>query len=738
MYGKKEGKLWTKAIDYINNAILFMSEKVGEYPYQSYTAVQGILDAGYGMEYPGVTVIGRVGSAFALDDVIFHEVTHEWFYGILAPNERKHPWIDEGFTTYYENRYINETYKDRKAFSIAYRKPGIAKFAGLEHYSSDWRDYWAYLAEARRHTDQAVELSAEQYTPDNQYNITYVKAPMCVNYLAQSLGPDLFDRTMQSLYQAYQFKHLQPDDIRRHFETETGKYLDWFFDELLPTTRQMDYAIATVKRNADKIGNTTFDQITVKNKKGNVRGRFTISALKDGKPVRTIWYDGFDGYMNVLFPHGDYDTYQLDHKRITPDINRANDTYKLRDMFKKMEKLRLQPFASIENPYRTQLFFSPTIAYNKYNGFMAGLALYNGIFPAKKLEYTLVPMYAFGSKSFSGLGNVAYTQYLKSGAIHNIRYNVAASTFADHRFKVFDPELPAGENTVLDQALHYYRIAPEVSLNFRKKNPRSFVSTALKLRHINVRKQQPKGPCPQGYNCSKRGLNAESYYVNELSFLLDFAHPIFPSDVKLSLQQGKDFVLSTLEANRFFSYNIGKKGFSARAFAGAFLHNNTLQNPAQARFLTMTDAGRFDYLMDDFYIGRNEIDGFWSQQVGRRNGAFKVPVASIGRTDGYLFALNLRGDLPIELPIPVQLFADFGYSLPKNRIDELSGTREFLFSAGIAITPLPDALEIYIPLLHKKTYKNVLKNNREKFYERITFYINFDKLNPLKAVARGF
>ena len=52
------------------------------------------------MEYPQITVIGKVNSKSSLETVIVHEVGHNWFQGMLGSNERQHAWMDEGINTY--------------------------------------------------------------------------------------------------------------------------------------------------------------------------------------------------------------------------------------------------------------------------------------------------------------------------------------------------------------------------------------------------------------------------------------------------------------------------------------------------------------------------------------------------------------------------------------------------------------------------------------------------------------
>ena len=84
-----------KYLTAIETAITYYSDNVGVYPYSHATVVHGELKAGGGMEYPMITLCD-----FLNDEVIVHEVGHNWFYGILANNERRFPWMDESINSY--------------------------------------------------------------------------------------------------------------------------------------------------------------------------------------------------------------------------------------------------------------------------------------------------------------------------------------------------------------------------------------------------------------------------------------------------------------------------------------------------------------------------------------------------------------------------------------------------------------------------------------------------------------
>ncbi|MEO6220980.1 MAG: M1 family metallopeptidase, partial [Ginsengibacter sp.] len=90
---------WKNSISFIKDAITTRSKWLGEYPYNIVTAVEAKMGFDGGMEYPTITSISPMRSQKAVDLTIQHEVGHNWNYGILASNEREHPWIDEGMNT---------------------------------------------------------------------------------------------------------------------------------------------------------------------------------------------------------------------------------------------------------------------------------------------------------------------------------------------------------------------------------------------------------------------------------------------------------------------------------------------------------------------------------------------------------------------------------------------------------------------------------------------------------------
>ncbi len=733
LFTNQEANLWRKGAVYVRNAVLFYSEHVGEYPYKQCTAVQSALSAGAGMEYPNVTVIGLSRSQVALETVIVHEVGHNWFYGQLGSNEREHPWMDEGINSYYERRYIQYFHPNATLFGDSAGK--ALRLLGMGNLTSDDQFPLLYLFSARTGSDQPIELPAEKYAPINYGTIVYAKTAVAFRYLEKYLGTAKFDQIMQQYYRQYEFKHPYPEDLRHIFEANTPQNLEWFFDELLKSNHKLDYKIAKVVRKKEKIANTTYDQLTIKQHLGNVRGPYTISAFKNDSLVKTVWYDGFNGKMDILFPTGDFDRYELDTRRYAPDLYRQNNTYKF-GLCHRPCKPQLRLLGTLENPERKQIFWFPAIAYNTYDKTMLGVALYSSFLPARRVQWQIMPLFATGTNTLAGTGKISLQHLGTNKFWNNLSVSVGANYFGTGYFSVYSKDTSLDNKLVRRETAKYLRLNTLVQYSWNGgKNPsRSDVNNAVWLRHAWINHSAHERDNPDLYNYSSALPYLADWnlkQVLEIGFSAKNTRLINPYSLQIDLQQligNQNATLVQVEAKYRFTYNSPRKGFDIRLYAGGFL--KATQHAYQ---LSLADRGRYDYSLDDFYIGRFEQSGLWSKQVAMRQGGFKVPL-NLGYSDKYLLAMNLKSGLPLR-KIPIKLYADFALPIPDpaNYWEQQIGGR-FFADAGIAITPLPDVFEIYIPLLHSKNIQTSFDAQDTKFYEKISFMLNINKLNPFKKI----
>ncbi len=223
-YYAENKAIWANSIALIKQAIRTKSKWIGEYPYNVVSVVEDENEGG-GMEYPTITYLSSGGSERTLDFIINHEAGHNWFYGILASNERKHPWMDEGMNTYYDNRYAvrqygNNSFSEQiKSGFFNKRMPDDTQLTLLQS-----------VIAAKK--DQPINTISENFSPVNYNAIAYTKAAQWMKLLETQLGVVLFDSCMKEYYRRWSFKHPYPEDFKKVMEKVSGKNLDAAFDLL--------------------------------------------------------------------------------------------------------------------------------------------------------------------------------------------------------------------------------------------------------------------------------------------------------------------------------------------------------------------------------------------------------------------------------------------------------------------------------------------------------------------------
>jgi hypothetical protein len=228
---------WTNSTAFLKDAVRFRSALIGEYPYNVVTAVQTQMGTSGGMEYPTITAINSPGPARDVDLTIEHEVGHNWFYGILATNERRYPWMDEGINTYYDNRYEASKYPPEEDHNL----PSM------------------YTAAVQKR-DQPISTPSPDFTETNYFDIAYTKTGNWMKQLEDTLGTPLFDRCMHQYFLDWQFRHPYPEDFKAAITRNSQRPLDTLFALLdkkgalppLPAHRKLKPALLFNTSQTDK------------------------------------------------------------------------------------------------------------------------------------------------------------------------------------------------------------------------------------------------------------------------------------------------------------------------------------------------------------------------------------------------------------------------------------------------------------------------------------------------------
>ena len=683
MFTNQQSELWKNAIPYINHAVLDFSKWIGDYPYNSFTAVQSALNAGDGMEYPGITVIGVAKDAYSLDKVIAHEACHNWFYGALASNERRFPYLDEGMTTSYEVRYLNGRYPDKKLWENYLPKLKQAKFFHLDKMPIQRIMELEWLITARSNTEQPVNMTSTDYTVMNYSLITYNKAAISFNYLRAYLGDSLFDKILHDYYVQWKFKHPQPADLQKVFESHTDKDLHWFFDDLIGTTKRLDYKMVRYKNH----------QLLIQNI-GELASPLLIAGMSGDSVCFEKWMDGFTGQKWIDVPIGNFTSFKIDPNHVMPEISRLNNNIRTTGIFTKADPVQPQLLFSIEDPEKHTLMYIPAVNWNGENGLMVGMALHNGFVIPKPFEYLIIPFYTFNSSKWAGYGKVSYNITPYNNLIRLAKVSLEGTQFG----------APGDQN--------YQKIMAGLDINLRPNKETNPIRQKIYGRYIlasdlskieNMENATLNSYIQFGYNMQMTGL------VNPYSMLFSF-------------ESGKEFQKAAVDINYKHSYTGKNNGLEIRLFAGTML-NNSSSNPVYS-LAPAGRSGRDQYLYEGTYPDRFGAfpSSFWSRQMTLSEGGLVSPVNDKLGYSKWLISLSLSSNLPGKLgrigikPFVNCLLNDHGLNQENNS--------PFFGEAGIKFG-LWNLFEIHIPLFVTGNIQSISPHINDRF--RIVFNLNFSK-----------
>lgn len=648
-------EIWRNAVRYIKKTVITRSNLMGEYPYENVSVVNVDVDYAGGMEYPTITAISGVRTEKELEGLVEHAVGHNWLYGILASNERDHPWMDEGINTYYGTRYwdkevdINVRPLVKQKF-LKDRMPGNMNFFSLYNVINE-------------KTDQPIEGKSENFSGLNYDLSVYHKTSRWMQSLEKELGRALFDSCMHEYYRHWQFKHPYPEDLKKIFE-EIGR-------------RNLDYHFELLKKN----------------------GVVDINR-------------------EILARHPSY-----------------------ADAFKR--KTKFTSFFSFKDTDKYKYIFAAPIAgFNVYDKVMLGVVVHNYILPEERFQFLAAPMYATGSISLVGLARASYS-WLPGNSIRKITIAGAASSFNGDDFT---------DSTGKRNPMRFSKIVPGIRIDFANKNPRSTIVKYLQWKTFFINEQTLSFLRDTINDVDVITYPTASRYFNQLRLVVENNRALYPYNAELQADQGKDFVRLAFTGNYFFNYAKGG-GMNVRLFAGKFFYlgdrTYRKQFETDPYHLNMTGPkGYEDYGYSNYFIGRNEFDGFSSRQIMQRDGFFKVRTDllgnKIGKSDNWLAAVNFLTDVPqainplqvLPIKIPFKIFVDVGSYAEAWQKDAAVG--KFVYDAGVQFSLFKNILNIYVPLIYSKVYSDYFKSTvpGNRILNNIAFSIDIQNIKLKKLIPQ--
>jgi len=295
---------WEEANNMVRFALRHFSSALGQYPWPQVSAVEGLIE---GMEYPMVIYCPSLQKREDQYWVLMHELGHQWFPMQVGSDERRYPWMDEGFNTFAD-------YDAAEAF-----------FKGTPYADTVRRELLsAYTTTALAGSEQPMITKPDEVR--ELYWTAYQKPALMLTILRESvLGRDEFDRAFREYTRIWKGKHPQPADFFRTMANQTGRDLDWFWRGWIYTTARLDQAVDDVRRQGD----STF--ITLSN-----RGQMVLPVQ-----IELRYGDGTTERRDLpveMWHLGSKFTYRMagskqvvgvviDPRRVYPDVARDNNSW---------------------------------------------------------------------------------------------------------------------------------------------------------------------------------------------------------------------------------------------------------------------------------------------------------------------------------------------------------------------------------------------------------------------------
>ena len=397
------------------------------------------------------------------------------------------------------------------------------------------------------------------------------------------------------------------NSIRKIFDINNEKELDWFFDDILNLNTAFDFKVTKIDKSNFEINNSfiTKNKIPLLIKK-----EYDNYSIQNWILFNRKYKDSFSGNLNNII--------------VNPDFILNENNYKNNFLSKKgLNKLKFTLFSDFENYKSNQVFYRPIINYNLYDGILPGVTFTNQSPLKKNFLYFISPQ--FSSRTKKILGSVSFNYRDIISKTKSIKYFLSYAKFN------------------YEDDLKYSRFSPSIIYSIKDSDLKSNFRQFFIVRHVNINKEL------NFFENSNYGVSNFSYINSNpgakktYSFLYNF-------------QINNEIIKNSITFS-YRNYFQDFKQFNFRIFLGKFFKNTSTDD-----FFNFNIHSSNDYLFSNNLIGRSESEGFYSQQYVKYEGAFKSKLSQ-EKVNDFIFVIGSG----VTLWKWLESYFDYGFFKQKSK-----------------------------------------------------------------------
>jgi hypothetical protein len=650
-------------------------------------------------------------------DYLVRQTGKIWLKDRVLSEDFIENWYSEALVEFLAEKYFRDNPSDDK--------PDVSRpFVPSEIYepTDSWLDNY-YFNYQRKNTALGDDNSGEGLCFQHQYKVT--AAAQFMAYMELITGEGTFAKTLKSFLEEYKNTKSDFMSLAAYFDRKTGSNYSFTARLLEKEKLRVDYSIQEAAYSDGSL------KVKMMNKGVHAIDFPLLISNTDGREI-VVNVSGFTDSKTVsvplVFSKDSLKLVSIDPYGMTADQNRENNHYFFEGNKPKSVPLKIR-FSGVNNSFTRDLYLNPLLLYNDNNQLMPAIMISNTLGTMRHFRWSLVPVYSFSTKKWVGQARMTYDIVKDDGWIERIRLGGS--------FKSFD----FNRNKTLNYSQRYIKADPSVGLVFKNNFPSCNTLSILRYRYIFLREQYPEFMDGKFEKLSPSNLG-----IHRLEYKRSGGSVLAPYSISSNLEyqtykggftdENQHYLKLTASFEQNLRYDANKF-FNFRLFGSAFIANsqrnvNSFANNLVRGTIALIHQGFNDYLYDEYFASRQNQGGSFSNQVSLENGGgFKTPVGSaysIGMSNDMAFSANFSADLPVRLPqwLPLQAYFDFGlYSVPTADGMKMRN----MWNGGLMVN-MDNYISIHFPLVYSNELRNIVRTEKGKFLNRISFTINMNKLAP--------